>query len=143
MSSTSAPPVRLSRTLSATRERVFDAWLDPELVARWLFVGPDSEAPIVQIDPRTGGRFSILDRAVGREDVDHVGEYEAIERPGHLAFTLESPRRFPGVARVAVDLADSGGGCEVTVTQTGVAAAETEASWRRALDLLASVVEAA
>lgn len=143
MSSTSAPPVRVSRMLSAPRERAFDAWLDPDAVARWLFVGPDSDAPIVQIDPRPGGRFSILDRAVGRDDVDHFGEYEAIERPGRLAFTLESPRRFPGIARVAVDIADAAGGCEVSVTQTGAAAAETEGSWRRALDLLARVVEPA
>jgi uncharacterized protein YndB with AHSA1/START domain len=143
MSSTSAPPVRVSRRLSATRQRVFDAWLDPDEIGRWLFVGPDSDAPIVQIDPRPGGRFSILDRAGGREDIDHFGEYEAIERPGHLAFTLEVPRHFPGITRVAIDLADVDGGCELTLTQTGVAAEVIEASWRRTLDALARVLETA
>lgn len=141
MSSTSAPAVRVGRTLSATRERVFDAWIDPDVVGRWLFVGSGSDAPIVQIDPRPGGRFSILDRAVGRDDIDHFGEYEAIERPGHLAFTLEAPRVFPGITRVAVDIAEVDGGCELTLTQTGVAAELIEGSWRRSLEALARVVE--
>jgi uncharacterized protein YndB with AHSA1/START domain len=142
MSSTSAPPVRVSRTFAATRERVFDAWLEPDVVGRWLFVGPDSGAPIVQIDPRPGGHFSILERASGGEDIDHFGEYEAIERPGHLAFTLEVPRHFPGITRVAIDIIDVEGGCELTLTQTGVAAEVTEVSWRMMLATLARVFDA-
>ena len=140
MSSTSAPPVRVTRPFAATRERVFDAWLEPDLVGRWLFAGPESGAAIVQIDPRPGGRFSILERA-GGEDVDHVGEYEAIERPGRLVFTLEVPRHFAGVATVAIDIAGVEGGCELTLIQTGAAADGTEPGWRRMLDALARVVE--
>jgi uncharacterized protein YndB with AHSA1/START domain len=52
--STEQAVVRLQRTIPATAERVYRAWLDPELLQRWL--APASLAvDRVEVDERIGG----------------------------------------------------------------------------------------
>jgi len=82
------PIVRVTRTIRAPAERVFDAWLDPAMIPRFI-VGPDvrdEELVHVQVDARVGGRFSFLVRR-GGQAIDHVGTYREIERPRRLVFT--------------------------------------------------------
>ncbi len=51
------PPVRLTRTLPAPRDRVYRAWLDPDVVRRWLApVGFDVAR--AEVDERVGGRLA-------------------------------------------------------------------------------------
>jgi uncharacterized protein YndB with AHSA1/START domain len=45
--------VSLTRTFAATPERVFDAWLDPAQVRRFLFATPDGEVQTVETDARS------------------------------------------------------------------------------------------
>jgi len=131
-------PVRITRSLSASAESVFDAWLKPELVRQWLFQGADDELTNVQVEARPGGKFAITQNAAG-ELVSHFGEYLEIERPQRLVFTLEAPKRFSGVTRVAVHIVRAARGCTLTLTQTGVDKQLTEASWHVMLDALARV----
>lgn len=59
----------LSRVLAAPRERVFDAWTDPEQLAVWF--GPEGLAiETHEIDVREGGRwrFDMIDATGGRHD---------------------------------------------------------------------------
>jgi uncharacterized protein YndB with AHSA1/START domain len=52
--------LRITHVFDATREQVFDAWTDPDQVARWW--APDGfEIPrdSVTIEPRVGGRFHL------------------------------------------------------------------------------------
>ena len=91
MSSAAPVTVTVKRRFAAPAERVFDAWLEPKLVAQWMF-GPslrDEEIVRIAIDPRVGGLFSFVVRRQGQE-IDHVGEYLEIDRPRRLAFTLGS-----------------------------------------------------
>jgi uncharacterized protein YndB with AHSA1/START domain len=37
-----------------------DAWLDPEKATKFLFARPGGEMVRVEIDPRVGGRYSIV-----------------------------------------------------------------------------------
>lgn len=86
--------VRVIRRFRASAERVFDAWLDPATIGRWMF-GPavrDEEVVRLAVDPRPGGRFSFVVRRQGAE-TDHVGEYFAIDRPRRLVFSWASPDR--------------------------------------------------
>ncbi len=55
---TDAPVVRLTRTIPAASERVFRAWLEPELVRRWS-APADFAVVDAQIDERVGGRHSV------------------------------------------------------------------------------------
>jgi uncharacterized protein YndB with AHSA1/START domain len=56
--STENATVRLQRTIAAPPDRVYRAWLDPELLKRWLAPG-SMTAPRVEVDERPGGRFAV------------------------------------------------------------------------------------
>ncbi|WP_200954356.1 SRPBCC domain-containing protein [Rhizobacter sp. Root1221] len=106
--------VTVTHRFDVPADRVFDAWLDPAWIGRWMF-GPgvrDERICHLTLDPRVGGRFSFEVERQGQV-LDHVGEYLEIVRPGRLVFTW-------GVAgtassRVTVTVADSPGGCELTL----------------------------
>ena len=77
--------VTVERHVAAAPGRVFDAWLDPDSVRHWLFATPDGAMERVEIDPRVGGGFTIVERR-GGDLAAHFGEYVEIDRPRRLAF---------------------------------------------------------
>lgn len=115
-------PVRLTRRFDATPERVFDAWLDPAQAGKFLFATEAGEMVRAEIDPRVGGRYSLVDRRDG-EDVEHTGEYLEIDRPRRLVFTLQVPFYSEETARITVETAPADTGCELTLTH------ETSPEW--------------
>lgn len=115
MGSNSGITLQVSRRYSASPERVFDAWLDPARVRRFLFATPTGEMVRVDIDARVGGKFCITERRDG-EDVDHVGEYRVIDRPSRLAFSFSVPKFSSEVTEVTIDIRALEEGCELTLT---------------------------
>jgi len=113
--------VRVSHHFSASAERVFDAWLDPQTAGKWLFATPTGQMVRVEIDARVGGRFVIVDRRNG-EDVEHTGEYLEIDRPRRLVFTFGVPKYSPVFSTVTVEIAPAATGCDLTLTQENVPA---------------------
>ena len=112
---------------------VFDAWLDPGAIGRWMF-GPtvrDERIRHLRLDARVGGSFSFeVER--GGKPIEHVGTYQAIDRPAHLAFTWGVAGDTPST--VDVTLTDTATGCDATVVHTlapqwADAAARTQAAW--------------
>ena len=140
MGRSNPPAVHISKRFSASPEVVFDAWFDPDLIERWMFVSPMSEIVKVTMDVCVGGRFSILERSDDGE-IDHFGQYLELIRPRRLAFSLQVPRHFPGVTIVMVDVIPVMEGCEIALTQTGVAREVTEGSWQMMLRQLSRVLE--
>jgi uncharacterized protein YndB with AHSA1/START domain len=116
MNSNPSPIVKVTRRLPFPAERVFDAWLDPKLAARWLFATDTGEMVRAEVDARVGGRFSFTDRRNG-EDVEHTGKYLEIERPRRLVFTFGVPKYSKNFDHVAIDIAPLADGCELTLTQ--------------------------
>ena len=51
---TDVPAVHLVRTFAAPPERVYRAWLDPEILRRWMFAGERS-VERVEVEERVGG----------------------------------------------------------------------------------------
>src|SRR5262249_5566333 len=82
------PRVEVAITIRAPRERVFDAWLDPNHLARFLCAGATRVARI-EVDAREGGQFRIV-MASDRGEYDHRGRYVEITRPERLRFTCTS-----------------------------------------------------
>ena len=111
--------VQVKRRFSASPERVFDAWLDPDHAGKWLFATPTGTMTRVEIDARVGGKFTIVDRRDG-EDIEHVGEYLEIDRPRRLVFSFGVPKFSSLFTRVAIDIVPLETGCELTLTQEGV-----------------------
>ena len=134
--------LRVARRFAASAERVFDAWLDPTRVGKWLFATKTGQMVRVEIDARVGGSFVIVDRRDG-VDIEHVGTYLAIERPRKLVFTFAVPHYSSESTRVTVEITPLGTGCELTLTQEGVLpdwASRTESGWKAILDGLAAVL---
>lgn len=84
--------VRVSHRYSAAAERVFDAWITPNLAARFLFRTRTGNVMQCEMQPEVGGGFTVIDRrpaADGDEsvfDVVHMGKYLEIDRPRRLVF---------------------------------------------------------
>ncbi len=93
----------VSNKIDASIEKVFDAWLNPETLAKFMLPKPGMVNPGVEIDPRVGGKFRI-DMNVGDDIIPHSGEYLEITRPNKLSFSWQSPFSGDG-SRVTVELA--------------------------------------
>ena len=146
----SPPPttVLLARRLAAPPERVFDAWLDPQKIARWMIASSaEDHVKRVAVDARVGGTFSFLVERQGLE-IEHLGGYVEIERPRRLAFTWNAVTpREPGGPRssgigtlVTLDFAPAGTGTELRLTHEGVPeelALRTEEGWSKIIQTLA------
>ncbi len=132
-----------SRVIKAPRERVFDAWLDPEMLAKFMRPGPDMSVPEAKTDPREGGRFVIVMR-VGDKDLPHAGTYKTIDRPNRLAFTWESPHSTLENSTVTLDFAEVDGGTDVKLTHVRFPSEESrdnhKSGWGRILQSLAAEI---
>lgn len=115
MKSSRQVTVSVSHSFSASAERVFDAWLDPSRLGKWLFTTPGGEMVHVAVEPRIGGCFNVTERREG-EDVEHIGEFVEIDRPRRLVFLFQVPKFGPTRDRVEVDIVPAGAGCTVTIT---------------------------
>ena len=118
-----AAPILLTieRHFAAPPETLFDAWLDPEAVGQWLFATPDGVMERVEIDPRVGGKFLIVERR-GGELAEHFGEYLEIDRPRRLVFTFAA-LRDEGFTTVTVKILPEGTGSHLILVH------EMDARW--------------
>jgi len=114
-----APRVEVATTIRAPRDRVFDAWLDPDRLARFLCAG-DTHVARIEVDPRVGGMFRVV-MASERGEFDHRGRYVEIVRPERLRFTWISAATGGAETDVTVtfDLVDEG--TRVTIVHVGLA----------------------
>ncbi len=85
----------VSRTIKAPPKALFDAWLDPSMLARFMLAAPGMTIPKASADARVGGRFDLIMAHEGRE-MPHGGEYLEIEPHSRIVFTWESPFSTPG-----------------------------------------------
>ena len=81
--------VSIKKTIHASIERVFDAWLDPIMLSRFMMPMPGMPESDVENDAREGGSFTIIMHA-GDDKLPHTGKYLEISRPDKLVFTWES-----------------------------------------------------
>jgi uncharacterized protein YndB with AHSA1/START domain len=81
----------VTRTIPASREAVFNAWLSPKILAQFMATPmPGNKPSRVTNDPVKGGRFSIVMINEDKE-IPHAGTYLEIDPHSRLVFTWESP----------------------------------------------------
>jgi uncharacterized protein YndB with AHSA1/START domain len=106
--------VVVRRTISASAEDLFDAWLDPEALATWMRPG-SIRSTVAKVEPRVGGAYEITMQADSGPIV-HKGVYRKIDRPNRLVFTWASPGTELRDTLVTVDFVPAGKRTEVIVT---------------------------
>ncbi len=95
------------RKIAAARKKVFDAWLSPEMLSKFMNPPTGGVAPTrVATDPVQGGRFSIV-MVTSEREIPHAGTYLEIDPHARLAFTWESPYSLDDSV-VTIDFAELG-----------------------------------
>ena len=138
--------LRLSRRFAAPRERVFEAWTDPELLGIWWAAQPDWEGGEAEVDLRPGGRYRLAMRDPASGDVHTVvGEYREVRPPERLAYTWTWDTNVDAMkgsedTLVEVDFVEADGGTEVHLTHSGFASEQLSEmhghGWNGCLDNL-------
>jgi uncharacterized protein YndB with AHSA1/START domain/DNA-binding transcriptional ArsR family regulator len=100
-------------TFKASAERIYNAWLDPAMMIRYMTMGPDMVARDASCDPRVGGRFRFT--MVGEKENLHTGTYRELTPYSRITFTWEAPWSTPG-SLVDITLTPVEGGTEVVLT---------------------------
>ncbi len=76
----------ISRLIDAPRERLFAAWTDPELLARWFAPRPLT-TPVCEVDPRPGGRCLTVMRTPEGEEYRNEGVFLEVVPNERIVFT--------------------------------------------------------
>jgi uncharacterized protein YndB with AHSA1/START domain len=150
------------RTFDAPREKVWNAWTDPDAVRLWW--GPKGfTAPHISIDLRVGGRFIFAMRGAGLDggvkDYWNTGEHREIAPLKKIASTMSfadeqgrpvpasyygMPGKWPKEVLLTAAFADSRGGkTKLTVREKGVPremAVLSRLGWEQQLDKFADAL---
>jgi len=84
----------LTRRFEASPQQVFDAWIDPRQIGRWI--GPRSiRSEVLAMDARPGGAYRIaMHRASGEANIV-AGVYREVTPPERLVFTWTWENDWP------------------------------------------------
>lgn len=130
----------VSRNIAAPRDKVFKAWLDPIMLAKFMKPMAGTKVPKVTSDATEGGRFEIV-MAIGEDEIPHSGIYKEISPHERLVFTWESPFSLPD-STVTLDFAEADGGTDVTLTHVKFPSQESldnhKGGWTGILESLAA-----
>ncbi len=130
--------VRVSRDFAFPAAAAFDAWVDTERAKHFFFASPAGSLQRIELDPRVGGSFVVVDRR-GEEDVVHTGIYRVVDRPRSLAFAFAIPAYSDESTAVTVSFEplEEGARCRVTIDAGAVPVeirARAEDGWGRMLE---------
>jgi glutathione S-transferase len=120
-----APVLVVRRQIAVRRERVFAAWLDSESLAHWMRPGDCTHATVT-VDPRVGGGFRIVMHGWPEGDVEHLGEYLAIEPPSLLSFTWISKHTGRQPTVVTIEFHERGRDTELVLTHRRLPPSQVE-----------------
>ncbi len=81
--------VNIEKVINAPIEVVFDAWLNPKLLPKFMGRPGAPDTEIAELEAREGGSFKFLMSCDG-EKLPHTGRYLEIRRPDKLVFTWTS-----------------------------------------------------
>ena len=103
------PTIKIVREFDAPRDRVFRAWTDPELFARWI--GPRSlETRIDRWDVKTGGSYRYASLRDGEEIAAFYGAFHEVRPNERLVQTFTYEGYPDGVSLETLTFEDLGDG---------------------------------
>lgn len=110
------PQLKITQFIKGKRERVFQAWLKPELAVQWF--SPENLTPLsFHSDAKVGGTYLHVMATEAGEKLTTTGKYLEIIENRKIVFTWG--KEITGVADsvVTVELSDQDGGTLVTLSQ--------------------------
>ncbi|RYI34304.1 MAG: SRPBCC domain-containing protein [Acetobacteraceae bacterium] len=134
----------IRRTIKATPEAVYAAWLDPATITRFMAGSSDQRVTEARTDPRVGGGFRIV--MTSDKDVVHEGVYRDLVPHELIRFTWESPYS-PADSEVTIRLAPMADGTEISLSQVKFLSEGArdghKGGWTHIVERLATMLEAA
>jgi uncharacterized protein YndB with AHSA1/START domain len=131
----------ITRRIKATPKAIYDAWLDPATIARFMAGGADQRVTEAATDPRAGGRFRIV--MTSDKAILHEGTYLDLVPHSLIRFTWASPYS-PADSEVTIRLAPVANGTEITLTQVKFLSEGArdghKGGWTQILDRLATLM---
>lgn len=76
----------LTRVLNATPAQLFKAWTTPELMKQWFAPKP-YETPVIEIEPRDGGKFRTVMTGPDGFHMDSTGIFLKVEKDRRIITT--------------------------------------------------------
>tara|TARA_R110002096_G_scaffold401386_5_gene598259 strand:+ start:12774 stop:13205 length:432 start_codon:yes stop_codon:yes gene_type:complete len=137
--------LEITKTIPATPRIVFDAWLDPTALAKFM-LPMDGMTAEAKADAREGGEYLVVMKA-GDQELPHHGIYKTIDKYSTLAFTWNNPFNETE-SLVTLHFAETDAGeTTLTLRHTGLPSEESQGNhqggWERITDTLKAVVSAA
>jgi len=142
---TSPTSFTVSRTIDATREKVFDAWTKPEILQQW-WGPPGHTSPSAVVDLRPGGKYRIGMKGPEGDVFYLTGTFVEIRRPEKLVYTWAwEEEQGPGhESQVTIEFHASGEKTDVVVTHERLDGAESRdrhiQGWVGCLDKLVALL---
>ena len=134
----------IRRTIKASPEAIYAAWLDPATITRFMAGGADQTVTEARTDPRVGGKFRIV--MTSDKDIAHQGIYKDLVPHSLIRFTWESPYS-PADSEVTIRLAPAAEGTDLELTQVRFLSEGArdghKGGWTLILGRLATALEAA
>lgn len=115
MVNTSTTTLTIKRSFDVTADKVFDAWLNPEMMRKWFFTMEPTNK-VAKNEPYVGGTWEIVDHRDGK-DYRAIGEYKEMNPPNKLVFTFKMPQFSDLADTITVEIQPMEKGCEMTFTQ--------------------------
>lgn len=115
MVNTSTTELKMTRYFHVNADKLFDAWLNSEMIKKWLFT-LETTNKVTKNEPHVGGTWEIVDHRGGK-DYRAIGEYLEIDPPTKLVFTFRMPQFNDLEDRITVEIKPHEKGCEMTFTQ--------------------------
>ena len=132
--------LRVTRTIKADPQAVWNAWTQPEHMKHWTCPAPGGAREITA-DLRVGGAFAMRMVVEGNEH-NAFGTYREIDEPRRLVYTWDwQEEEFRvGETLVTVEFNQVDGGTEIVLVHDGFPAAEArdghDEGWTACLNLL-------
>ncbi len=90
MVNTSTTTLTMTRKFDVAEEKVFDAWLNPEMLRKWFFTMEHTNK-VAKNEPDVGGTWEIVDHREGN-DYKAIGKYIEVDSPNKLVLTFRMPQ---------------------------------------------------
>jgi uncharacterized protein YndB with AHSA1/START domain len=142
--------VAITRVFDASREQVWQAWIDPKMMAQWF--GPRGFISAVpELEVRVGGRLRIVMHGPDGNDYPMKGEFREVMPPQRLVFSniaIDNDGNHLLEGETTVTLSEQGGKTTLTVKSHAIGKvplapqmlAGMEAGWTQSIDKLGELM---